>query len=59
MDEGDNGIDVGSKEFMALPPEEQIKALAERGMGQEWLQVSARERDDLVAELKRVGHWRE
>lgn len=59
VDDGDTGVDVGSEEFMALPTEEQIRKVAEGGLGQEWLEISATERDELVAELQREGHWKE
>ena len=59
VDEGDTGVDMASDEFMALSTEEQIRRIADGGIGQEWLDVSARERDELVSELKKEGHWRE
>jgi hypothetical protein len=59
VDDGDKGVDAGSAEFISLSAEEQIKSLAAGGLGQEWLEKSAAERDELVAELKREGHWRE
>lgn len=59
VDGDETGVDVGSEEFMALPTEEQIRTLADNGLGQEWLEISARERDELVSELRREGHWKE
>ncbi len=59
VDGDETGVDVSSEEFMALPTEEQIRKIADVGIGQEWLEVSSRERDELVSELKKEGHWRE
>lgn len=57
VDSGDTGVDVGSERFLSLPVDEQINSIADNGVGGEWLEKSQTERDALVQQLKREGHW--
>lgn len=58
VDDEDHGVDVASESFAALPTEKQIVAVSEGGLGEEWLQKSAVERDELIAELTQAGYWK-
>ena len=55
----DTGVDVGSETFLSLPVEDQIKSIADNGLGDERLEKSQTERNSLVEQLKREGHWLE
>ena len=59
VDTDDAGVDVGSDEFLNLTAEQQIKSIADSGLGIEWLEKSRAERDSLVRQLKHEGHWSE